>query len=60
MRVGVRLAAGIVVVLAAGMVTACSSKPKTPEASAAVETFLHGWTSHTFDPSVQFVDPKGE
>ncbi len=59
MRVRVRLAAGIAVLLAAGMTTACSSKPKTPDAAAAVATFLHGWTSHTFDPSVQFVDTKG-
>lgn len=58
MRVGVRLAAAVAVVLAAGMATACSSKPKTPDAAAAVKTFLNGWTSHTFDPSVQFVDTK--
>jgi len=32
---------------------------KHPTRPPPFETFLHGWTSHTFDPSVQFVDTKG-
>jgi cell division protein FtsI/penicillin-binding protein 2 len=54
-----RIAAAAVVVLTAGGVTACSSRPKTPDPADTVSAFVAGWKSHTFPDSVQFATDKG-